>query len=795
MATDNKSIKIPAPLESATTGGYVTTAKDIVDEQQGKSQERINEEAEQKIVAERGRAEAAETALQNGIRGLTQSDIIVGTLPSSGVAGKIYRVPGESSYKDYAWNGSEFTELASYGNGIDDVPKAGSDNLVKSGGVFQFFKPVIGDDGEIPILLQKENSRITYDGTTSGHIQSSSATLYVYDLNPHKGKTLDLTYSYASNAFKWLIVSDYTLIPTTSASSAELANIILKSGGKGYPEGSSHATIVIPNEGGYLVLNALVKTYGIPTVIIEENKSDGLVSDVNSLKERVTTLENTNYLFEKDIANELDTPSEGTVASSQLLYGELYEPMSGLKAIDITSQFSFIDEHGILASTGGISTGNYDTYYSHSPIIELPKNTRKVVVLVPRKPLLSSNIGFAIYSSNAGYGENFITGGKSDSSGSPTATTGAGKLYTQEITLEGLTDNAKYIAASWWSSSNLATHDTDSFICVAYVDGDQQKYFTRKEAEELSTNMVNKTEIQAIDTQLRESYVGINYVSMPSINSNFLKYSSMRVNGPRIGLAPMCQWGFSFQSTALYGKFLFVVSNGENSTRCAIVDVSTMTVLQNRAGMLPQDGTHHNSAVFIAEKYDANDEFPLLLIGGAQDDGTKGAEAYIFRVQYNPTYGYTLTQVSTLHLPLHDDVFGNNSTACNFNMWNGKLLIEYRFTNVSNVQTIRLASFTMPTIGTSNDVQVPISSLIEDWEVGSSFTMQDSYVDGDVMYIGQAYGLMYYNLSTKTTGGTFTLDGTTLKKECESSFVFGNQLFLALATQYNGIMLFDARND
>lgn len=91
----------------------------------------------QKIATEKARAEAAETALQNGIEGLTQSDIVIGALPSSGVAGKIYRVPGESSYKDYAWNGSRFVELASYGNGIDEEPTVDSENLVKSGGVYK----------------------------------------------------------------------------------------------------------------------------------------------------------------------------------------------------------------------------------------------------------------------------------------------------------------------------------------------------------------------------------------------------------------------------------------------------------------------------------------------------------------------------------------------------------------------------------------------------------------------------------------------------------------------------------
>lgn len=96
----------------------------------------------QRIIEESNRAKTAEAALTNGIEGLTQSNIIIGALPQSGAANTIYRVPGENSYKDYAWNGSSFTELAEYDNAIDDIPTTESNNLVKSGGVFATIKPL-----------------------------------------------------------------------------------------------------------------------------------------------------------------------------------------------------------------------------------------------------------------------------------------------------------------------------------------------------------------------------------------------------------------------------------------------------------------------------------------------------------------------------------------------------------------------------------------------------------------------------------------------------------------------------
>lgn len=71
--------------------------------------------------------------------GLTQSKIVVvETLPSTGEYNTIYRIPGEESFSDYMWNGSRFVRMAQYDNAIDETPTENSNNLVKSGGVYDF---------------------------------------------------------------------------------------------------------------------------------------------------------------------------------------------------------------------------------------------------------------------------------------------------------------------------------------------------------------------------------------------------------------------------------------------------------------------------------------------------------------------------------------------------------------------------------------------------------------------------------------------------------------------------------
>lgn len=86
--------------------------------------------------AEKTRAQNAEELLRQAYEALTQTDVVVGALPGSGTAGKIYRVPGTTSYSDYMWNGSSFVKMAEYDNATDDAPTASSNNLVKSGGVY-----------------------------------------------------------------------------------------------------------------------------------------------------------------------------------------------------------------------------------------------------------------------------------------------------------------------------------------------------------------------------------------------------------------------------------------------------------------------------------------------------------------------------------------------------------------------------------------------------------------------------------------------------------------------------------
>lgn len=90
------------------------------------------------VSAEATRARTAESALQNNIEALTQSNIVVvadHTSVSSPDPLTIYREQGTNTYSDWMYQNGSWNKMAEYDNAIDDEPTIGSNNLVKSGGI------------------------------------------------------------------------------------------------------------------------------------------------------------------------------------------------------------------------------------------------------------------------------------------------------------------------------------------------------------------------------------------------------------------------------------------------------------------------------------------------------------------------------------------------------------------------------------------------------------------------------------------------------------------------------------
>ena len=98
--------------------------------------------------------------LKQAYEALTHADIVVGSLPVSGVANVIYRVPGSTSYSDYMWDGNQFVKLAEYsitGEGIFDISVAN-----ESGGVPATYDNLTTALGDVASAVQAGGMTVRY---------------------------------------------------------------------------------------------------------------------------------------------------------------------------------------------------------------------------------------------------------------------------------------------------------------------------------------------------------------------------------------------------------------------------------------------------------------------------------------------------------------------------------------------------------------------------------------------------------------------------------------------------------
>lgn len=149
---------IPARLKSAVVGGHVAGAADIIDDAKGKTQNQINAEVDEELTDRYTKDETYnKTELNNlittpdqeyvTVTATDQTTAVTDVLPATGAADTIYRVGNwdgtqynTGAYTEYSWNGSIYVKLSKKQPGIDDEPTVGSDNLVKSSGIYKKLK-------------------------------------------------------------------------------------------------------------------------------------------------------------------------------------------------------------------------------------------------------------------------------------------------------------------------------------------------------------------------------------------------------------------------------------------------------------------------------------------------------------------------------------------------------------------------------------------------------------------------------------------------------------------------------
>jgi len=108
------------------------------------------------------------------------SEVIVGALPASGMANKVYRVPGTNSYTDYGWDGTQFVPLATYANGIADTIAIGATNLVKSGGIASAMVKMMEDSYGKALLPKPSNANADQVSPVGGSVVDVRGKNFLY---------------------------------------------------------------------------------------------------------------------------------------------------------------------------------------------------------------------------------------------------------------------------------------------------------------------------------------------------------------------------------------------------------------------------------------------------------------------------------------------------------------------------------------------------------------------------------------------------------------------------------------
>lgn len=158
-----KVINIGGRFHDTSSNHTVTGANEILDDDLQKKQSVINADTYRKnevynkeetnnIISRTPETDVIvidiPAASQDDIAGWLDANTPSGIDPETGRsvrANKLYRVPGptNTTYSEWAWDGTKYIPLANKDYGIDNTPQPGSDNMSKSGGNWEFTRNMI----------------------------------------------------------------------------------------------------------------------------------------------------------------------------------------------------------------------------------------------------------------------------------------------------------------------------------------------------------------------------------------------------------------------------------------------------------------------------------------------------------------------------------------------------------------------------------------------------------------------------------------------------------------------------
>ena len=915
---------IPSMIYNAAVGGHVTNSQQIIDENENKEQSQINTEVKQilgqggsvderianSINIEKTRAETAEQLLQEQYNALTQSDIVVGTLPESGTKNLIYRVPGTSSYSDYMWDGTKFVKMAEYDNAIDDEPTAGSENLVKSGGViayngFDLFKlnysqgsitsggewlsntkcifcpTYFNIDGCKNIVInnnKQENGKywktriVYYTASKAGITETDFLYNYLY------------TYAIPSNAVYFrvalsLIDIDDTDIDCTpsdipndgtkifayfdTSSPYNIINILKQS--CIYDVSKENNGVSYTNLSD--ALNAIPKIFRNSGITIQfttpsqeylqyrlkKNVWSNNISDWESIDDRILP-QNENPISSNAIANEFTfdllslTYSQGSVTitsvfpeNTKCIYCSQYIPMKARKTIYIFNNKQLDDKYWKIrivfydSNKVGLSQIGF-VFVDGLNIFEVPDNTsffRISLSLIDADntdidctpndiPIDGTHIWYITDVSSLGeliakinkvyeingiwnlfnlyyrQGSIYTSNMPDENNLSCIYTPNYIPIYENRL----IVNNKKQQDGKYWKVRVVFYDNAYNYLSqygYTFVEGNDSinipvtaKYMRFC----LSLTNADGTDAQCTPNDIPTDGTEITFSTLSEkLAQNFIKEikkssvaNEVSCKSTPLPINKMLGLSFTYRFNVLdhcsgcacYNEILFVFVDGNDYVN--IYNVNDGTLLQHYVMPNPNTKYHNNSVSFGSEKYDSNDEFPLLY---ASEENYEENKCIVYRISGTPG-NYTLTVVQEIVFP-SNSASGLSYHNCYIDNKNNYMIISGLVNGAwsgLNNNTIQYLIFQLPSLSNGNVSLDMRDVLYKSIKFAKMPTTQGGFCKNGYLY--QVYGvaspqiLRIFDIKNCSFCYEINLTEELRDEEPESIFAYNDKLFVEL---------------
>lgn len=215
----NKMINIPGRLHSVATDGQVVGAAEVFDDEKGKTQSQINSDIDESIAAKYAKVDDINERLQT-----------VEQLAEISVEGGSIGIATASDFDDpTAEQKAKVPTVGALLDGADSEPTAGSDNLVKSGGVFNSISEV--NQGISSVNKKVSGLSKKVQGLSLG-VNPSDELIYIYINGKPVGdgvESVDVEIRYAIT-WKLISINSTSWMPSIAEGKSLSATLIAETG-------------------------------------------------------------------------------------------------------------------------------------------------------------------------------------------------------------------------------------------------------------------------------------------------------------------------------------------------------------------------------------------------------------------------------------------------------------------------------------------------------------------------------------------------------------------------------------